>query len=170
MAEKPEILLKFLRDHQPRTEPVVTNHKKVESQPVVVKPEVTKNDLERISDTFNSQVFLWCYFCFIRILASKNPGSIGQGRKRKHKTDKRKQFPEERSRRRKRDAQRWIREVFKRGQIAQLNGQNAKWYYWRSANATISSWVQPGTENGFELRGLLSFCFSLFLRWETARA
>ena len=59
MAEKPEILLKFLRDHQPKTEPVVTNHKKVEStQPVVVKPEVTKNDLDRISDTFNSQVSL----------------------------------------------------------------------------------------------------------------
>ncbi|CAG5113507.1 Oidioi.mRNA.OKI2018_I69.chr2.g7611.t1.cds [Oikopleura dioica] len=45
------------RDHQPKTEPVLTNHKKIESsQPVVVKPEVTKNDLDRISDTFNSQL------------------------------------------------------------------------------------------------------------------
>ena len=141
MAQKPEVLMKFLRDHQPKTEPVVVNHKKVEnSQPVVVKPEVTKNDLDKISDSFNSQVsfikihlrlFFNCVKCripsfmelsicaivdkalhfqltvsFIQILAPKNPGSFGQGRERKHKTDKRKQFPEERSRRRKRDAQR----------------------------------------------------------------
>ena len=141
MAQKPEVLMKFLRDHQPKTEPVVANHKKVEnSLPVVVEPEVTKNDLDKISDSFNSQVslrkihlrlFFNCVKCrilslmelsicaivdkaslfestvsIIQILAPKNPGSFGQGRKRKHKTDKRKQFPEERSRRRKRDAQR----------------------------------------------------------------
>jgi chromosome segregation ATPase len=59
-AQKPEVLMKFLREYQPRTEPSQATKKVENSQPViqaaVAKPEVSKNDLERLEDGFNSQV------------------------------------------------------------------------------------------------------------------
>ena len=59
-AQKPEVLMKFLREYQPRTEPSQATKKVENSQPViqatVAKPEVTKNDLDRLEDGFNSQV------------------------------------------------------------------------------------------------------------------
>jgi chromosome segregation ATPase len=61
-AQKPEVLMKFLREYQPRTEPSQATKKVENSQPViqaaVAKPEVSKNDLERLEDGFNSQVKL----------------------------------------------------------------------------------------------------------------
>ena len=59
-TQKPEVLMKFLREYQPRTEPNKAPKKVENSQPViqatVAKPEVSKNDLERLEDGFNSQV------------------------------------------------------------------------------------------------------------------
>ena len=58
-AQKPEVLMKFLREYQPRTEPSQAAKKVENSQPIqatVAKPEVSKNDLERLEDGFNSQV------------------------------------------------------------------------------------------------------------------
>jgi chromosome segregation ATPase len=61
-AQKPEVLMKFLREYQPRTEPNQATKKVENSQPAiqaaVSKPEVSKNDLERLEDGFNSQVKL----------------------------------------------------------------------------------------------------------------
>ena len=57
-AQKPEVLMKFLREYQPKTEPSQVSKKIENSQPVVqvAKPEVSKSDLDRLSDGFNSQV------------------------------------------------------------------------------------------------------------------
>ena len=56
-AQKPEVLMKFLREYQPRTEPSQSTKKVENSQPIIqAKPEVSKSDLERLEDSFNSQV------------------------------------------------------------------------------------------------------------------
>jgi len=57
-AQKPEVLMRFLREYQPRTEPNQGTKKVDKAAPVsqAAKPEVSKSDLERLEDGFNSQV------------------------------------------------------------------------------------------------------------------